>query len=92
MKRLAIALIFIFGCVEEKPIVTMADYLRVREGMTYNSVVSVIGSGGQQIASSQSVFPYLDIKMYSWENRDGSNMNAMFQNGGLVSKAQYGLR
>jgi hypothetical protein len=30
--------------------------------------------------------------MYSWQNDSGSNMNAMFQNGKLVNKAQLGLR
>jgi len=30
--------------------------------------------------------------MYQWQNRDGSNMNAMFQNDSLMCKAQYGLR
>lgn len=29
--------------------------------------------------------------MYSWVNFDGSNANAMFQNGELVMKAQFGL-
>jgi hypothetical protein len=29
--------------------------------------------------------------MYSWKNRNGSNMNAMFQDGELVTKAQFGL-
>ena len=29
--------------------------------------------------------------MYQWVNADGSNMNAMFQNDRLVSKAQMGL-
>jgi hypothetical protein len=30
--------------------------------------------------------------MYSWKNADGSNMSAMFQNGQLIAKAQFGLR
>jgi hypothetical protein len=30
--------------------------------------------------------------MYAWQNADGSNMNAMFQNDRLISKAQFGLR
>ena len=29
--------------------------------------------------------------MYSWKNANGSNMNAMFQDGRLISKAQFGL-
>ena len=30
--------------------------------------------------------------MYSWQNGNGSNMNAMFQGDRLVNKAQFGLR
>jgi hypothetical protein len=32
--------------------------------------------------------------MYGWTGRGGmgANMNAMFQNGGLVMKAQFGLQ
>jgi hypothetical protein len=30
--------------------------------------------------------------MYSWQNPDGSNMNAMFQDDKLVSKAQFMLK
>ena len=30
--------------------------------------------------------------MYMWQNSDGSNMNAMFQNDKLVNKAQFGLK
>jgi TM2 domain-containing membrane protein YozV len=37
-----------------------------------------------------TVLGYTTI-MYSWKNPDGSNMSAMFQNGELVSKAQFGL-
>jgi hypothetical protein len=29
--------------------------------------------------------------MYIWKNSDGSNMNALFQNGKLLNKAQFGL-
>jgi len=45
---------------------------------------------------SESTFGDTHTVMYSWKNRDGSNMNAMFQGGGpaksrLITKAQFGL-
>jgi hypothetical protein len=70
-------------------IVTAAEYRRIQEGMSYSDVVRVIGSHGQELSSSE-VAGYITI-MYSWENPDGSNMNAMSQNGELVTKAQFGL-
>lgn len=34
----------------------------------------------------------IETVMYQWVNRNGSNMNAMFQNNKLVQKAQFGLK
>jgi hypothetical protein len=57
--------------------------------MSYEQVVSIIGASGTEI--SRSEFAGNLTVMYSWKNADGSNMNAMFQNGPLVNKAQFGL-
>jgi hypothetical protein len=72
------------------PIVTLAEYEQVREGMTYEEVTSVIGAAGQELSRSD-LAGYTTV-MYSWANSNGSNMNSMFQNGRLVNKAQFGLR
>jgi hypothetical protein len=42
--------------------------------------------------TGQSELAGIKIVMYSWKNENGSNMNAMFQAGVLVSKAQSGLK
>lgn len=59
--------------------------------MTYQEVVSILGSSGEVISSSD-VAGYKTV-MYMWEgNSLGANMNAMFQNDKMVSKAQFGLK
>lgn len=74
----------------EPPIVTLAEYEQIREGMTYEQVKTIIGTPGQELSRSD-LAGYTTV-MYSWSNTNGSNMNAMFQNGRLVNKAQFGLR
>ncbi len=70
--------------------VTLDAYTRLRTGMTYTQCCAIIGFWGTEISRSD-IAGYVTV-MYAWQNPDGSNMNAMFQNGQLVSKAQLGLR
>ena len=78
-------------------VVTKAEYDQIRHGMSYSEVVSIIGSRGEETGSNRmegvpGVMESLYTVMYSWQNRDGSNMNAMFQNDKLMNKAQFGLK
>jgi hypothetical protein len=68
----------------------MRDYERTAKGMSYESVRSIIGSPGEELSRSD-VAGYHTV-IYAWKNPDGSNMNAMFQHGELIQKAQFGLR
>jgi hypothetical protein len=52
--------------------------------------VRTIGEAGTEI--SRSELAGISTVMYSWQNPGGANMNAMFQNGSLVTKAQFGLK
>lgn len=72
------------------PVVTQAQYDQIVNGMTYEQVRSIIGTGGEEL--SRSDMAGISTVMYSWTNSNGSNMNAMFQNGRLINKAQFGLR
>ena len=77
--------------------VTLSDYVQIDNGMSYSQVVAIIGDPGVEMARNRmegvpGVMPGLDTVMYLWQNPDGSNMNAMFQNDRLVQKAQFGLR
>lgn len=70
--------------------VTMANYNRLATGMSYRDAVKLLGSRGVEISSSE--LAGIRTVMYQWEAGSGANMNAMFQNDRLVSKAQLGLR
>ncbi|MBS0476496.1 MAG: DUF4124 domain-containing protein [Proteobacteria bacterium] len=71
-------------------VITMTAYSRIETYMTYEEAVAVLGQRGVEM--SRSYIAGYDTVMYQWVNRDGSNMNAMFQNDRLIQKAQFGLR
>lgn len=68
-----------------------AEFDQITTGMSYESVVSIVGGPGELLSES-GIAGYV-TKMYMWEGSCGlgANSNAMFQNGALVSKAQFGL-
>ena len=77
--------------------ITKAAYDRIDTGMSYSEVVGIIGTSGEEqsrnkIDAVPGVMESVETIMYSWQNSDGSNMNAMFQNDKLIQKAQFGLK
>ena len=70
--------------------ITAAKYAQLDTGMSYSDAAKVLGTDGEEVSRS-SVPGVATTVMYAWKNPDGSNMTAMFQNGGLVMKSQYGL-
>lgn len=74
--------------------VTMAGFQKIRTGMEYREVAKILGEEGEE-ASRNEMGGFVTV-MYTWKAKDflitGGNMNAMFQNGRLTSKAQTGLR
>jgi hypothetical protein len=75
--------------VEPTTGVTKANFNRLSSGMTYAQVVQILGSEGEIL--SESDVADINTVMYQWSGGGWANMNAMFQNGKLVSKAQFGL-
>lgn len=69
--------------------ITLAKYTRIRDGMSYSEVVGVLGQEGVEISSSD--IAGFKTVMYQWSGNGIANMNAMFQNGKLIQKAQFGL-
>lgn len=69
--------------------VTMDEFNQIQSGMSYQQTVNIIGFDGTEMSRSE-LFGIVTV-MYSWSNSNGSNMNAMFQNDQLISKAQLGL-
>jgi hypothetical protein len=72
--------------------VNMDNYNKIQTGMSYEEVVSVLGKQGEEM-SSNDIAGYKNV-MYKWDGDSGfgANMNAMFQNGKLIQKAQFGLK
>lgn len=71
--------------------VTKAQYEALRDGVSYQQAVRILGCEGDELSSS-SMSGYKTV-MYMWDgNGFGGNMNAMFQNGTMVAKAQFGLK
>jgi hypothetical protein len=79
-----------FSSSSESRLVTMSKYNRLRDGMSYEDVARAVGSRGSEISRTSS--GGYTIVMYGWENNNGSNMIAMFENGRLTTKSQFGLR
>jgi len=91
------ALMVFSGCPSDADVISKSKYDQISEGMSYSEVASIIGSEGAEESSSKiegvpGVMESISTKMYAWQNSDGSNMNAIFQNDKLVQKAQFGLK
>jgi len=76
--------------------ITMNQYLQIRDGAFYHEVVGIVGRPGEEqsrnkIDAIPGVMEAVETVMYQWTNKDGTGMNAIFQNNKLVQKAQYGL-
>jgi hypothetical protein len=71
--------------------VTLASFNALKDGMSYSEAATILGGPGTEI--SRSSIANITTVMYSWQaGYNGANMNAMFQNDKLISKAQLGLR
>lgn len=77
------------GLKETNAKVTLEKYNTIKEGMTYDQVKAVLGEGE---ITSQTKLMDMEGIMYSWINRDGSNIGCMFTNGKMDSKAQFNLK
>lgn len=75
---------------KEDKTVTLEEYNKIKNGMSYKEVVKIIGFEGTE--NSQNELAGVKTVMYTWQNDDGSNMNAIFQNDKLTQKAQFGLK
>ena len=70
--------------------ITLSNYERLQTGMTYEQACEILGKAGTEMSRTEMA-GYVTV-MYGWQGDGVANMNAMFQNGKLVSKAQFGLK
>ena len=71
--------------------VSKAQYDALQPSSSYDQVVSVLGCHGEELSSSEMAGFKTVMLMWSG-NSFGGNMNVMFQNGEMMSKAQFGLK
>lgn len=69
--------------------ITLEEFNSVPVGSTYEEAVKIIGEEGE-LMSEGEIAGYSN-KIYMWQNFDGTNANFSFQNGKLISKAQFKL-
>lgn len=70
--------------------VTLANFNRIKPGMTYAEVVQIAGEPSQLM--SESEFGGVSSRIYVWESGVFANMTITFQGGVVLSKAQIGLK
>lgn len=82
---------------EEKPaakegVLTEEKFAQIKDGMTYEEVVAVVGSEGKLLSETGEKGSEFHTVMYEFET-DGvlSNSTMMFQGNKLTNKAQVGL-
>lgn len=71
------------------PRLTAETYGQISEGMTYDQVVAIVGPPESELSSSD--IGGIRTVVYGWKGGLLANANMTFQDGRLVSKAQYGL-
>lgn len=73
------------------PDITFPEYMKIRAGMTYDEVVSVIGGYGERLSSVSSYGH--SMSMYSWDGvgKIGASAVITFSDGKVYSQAEYGL-
>ena len=68
--------------------VTLANFNKLRKGMTVKEISETIGSAGKVISESET--PGYKMSMYQWKS-GANNISCMFQNDRMISKTQFGL-
>lgn len=73
------------------PTMSLAEFNAIQSGMSYEQVVAIVGGQGQVMAQTDLAGYSTIIYMWDGEGMLGANANVMFQNGAMISKAQFGL-
>ena len=69
--------------------VNMDAYNRINIGMSSETITQILGKGTEL---SRSELAGHTTVIYQWTQSDGGNIVVTFQDGKVISKAQYGLR
>jgi Domain of Unknown Function with PDB structure (DUF3862) len=79
---------------ENKPTISKAEFEAIKNGMTYEEVVEIIGSEGEMLSETGEAGTEFHTVIYVWEGEGefGANANFTFQGGKLMNKSQFGLK
>ncbi|MCA1058129.1 DUF3862 domain-containing protein [Rossellomorea aquimaris] len=77
---------------EKKGVLTEEKFKQIKDGMTYEEVVKIVGSEGSLMSETGEKDSEFHTVIYEFKT-DGflSNANMTFQGGKLVNKAQFGM-
>jgi hypothetical protein len=78
---------------EKKGVVTKEKFEQIKDGMTYEEVVKIIGSEGTLVSESGEKGTEFHTAIYEFEGDGsfGANANFTFQGGKLINKSQFGI-
>ena len=78
------------GGDEDKCYITLDEFNKIENGMTYEQVKEIVGCDGT-VNSDTEVYG-TKMTIYSWYGKNGiANANVTIENGVLVNKTQIGL-
>jgi len=69
------------------PIITLAEFLQIRDGMSHDEVSAIVGDGGTTAAQNGTQITYV----WNGDGPPGSNATVTFDGDAVVAKAQVGL-
>lgn len=71
----------------EPPTVTLEEFEKIREGMTYEEVAEVVGGHGELVAGTKGSSPSFSI--YRWDGEGIGYVHVMFEENSVVSKLEF---
>ncbi|WP_424766285.1 DUF3862 domain-containing protein [Paenibacillus sp. sgz302251] len=79
---------------KNSPEITKEEFDQIKDGMTYEEIVGIIGGEGELTVESGTEGEELHTAAYQFEGKGsiGANAQLMFQGGKLITKAQVGLK
>lgn len=80
------------GVSDETEFITLNEFNKIKNGMSYDEVCEIVGSEGT--VSSESGSGQYSLKIITWYGNGtaGSNANVSFTNNEVSGKAQVGLK
>jgi hypothetical protein len=86
---LIIAILFCFGCGSADQPFTMEMYQKIYPGQDMHEAITIMKSDGTPTATT--AVPGFVCMGFMWQNPNGSNIQVLFMNGKVHTKAQAGL-